>query len=163
MSYREIVCALVAFPAACVASPWVIWHAWKIRRRGRELTAEELRIADSLGMKDSDEVRVLTIGEIPNPLRGPGAAAELAFGRSLLMKIDGITLDRSIYVRDEHAESVALLAHEMVHVRQYEQHGGVFRFLYQYIRECLTFGYHYAPMEVEARRLSREVIRVANQ
>ena len=42
------------------------------------------------------------------------------------------------------------MAHELVHVMQYERLGGVRPFLRAYVYECLRFGYAAAPLELEA-------------
>ncbi|MBT8044102.1 MAG: hypothetical protein KJO79_04050, partial [Verrucomicrobiae bacterium] len=53
-----------------------------------------------------------------------------------------------------------LIAHELVHVRQYEQAGSVWRFMVDYIFQCLAYGYHDAPMEREARDASRACLNL---
>lgn len=59
----------------------------------------------------------------------------------------GMTLGRGIYLVPGHESS---LPHELVHVLQY-QRLGIFRFMEAYVGQCLTAGYHEAPLECEAR------------
>ena len=46
-----------------------------------------------------------------------------------------------------------MIAHELVHVAQYERLGGIEPFLRQYLRECLTVGYDESALENEARSI----------
>jgi hypothetical protein len=82
--------------------------------------------------------------------------------RWLPLGVAGMTLRRTILVRREHAGDEALLSHEMVHVRQWEELG-VPRFLWRYLSSYLRGrlgglshqdAYHAIPFEVEARRVA---------
>jgi hypothetical protein len=73
-----------------------------------------------------------------------------------------MTLGHTILVRREHAGDEALLSHEMVHVRQWEELG-VPRFLWRYLSSYLKGrlgglshhdAYEAIPLEVEARRVA---------
>lgn len=74
-----------------------------------------------------------------------------------------ITLGNTICVRHEHAHSDALMSHELVHVRQFQELGWP-RFLVRYVRSYLRgrlsgYGhmaaYRRIPLEVEASWLCR--------
>jgi Domain of unknown function (DUF4157) len=76
--------------------------------------------------------------------------------------VGAMTLGRLILLRRDHAGDEALLAHELVHVRQWRELGP-FRFLWRYLgayargrRAGLGHeaAYHAIPLEVEARRLA---------
>lgn len=76
---------------------------------------------------------------------------------------DAITLGRTIIVRERAADHPGLLAHELVHVRQFRALG-VPRFMLRYIGSYLRFrlggfghmaSYRRIPLEVEASWLSR--------
>ncbi len=60
-----------------------------------------------------------------------------------------------ISIRVERKNAEKLIAHELVHVAQYERCGGMRNFLSAYIAECSTFGYSAAPMEREALELTK--------
>ena len=48
-----------------------------------------------------------------------------------------------------------LVAHELVHVMQYERFGGIEAFLKEYVQEVVIDpGYLHGPLEQEAERLS---------
>ena len=60
----------------------------------------------------------------------------------------GMALGKGIYILEGHSR---VLRHELVHVAQYQQLGGIGPFMRRYLVECLTHGYADAPLEVEAR------------
>ena len=70
----------------------------------------------------------------------------------------GLTLRYGIFVRSDCWRVRALIAHELVHVMQYERFGGILPFLRQYLSECVTIGYPEAPLEQEAISLSKTVL-----
>ncbi len=76
---------------------------------------------------------------------------------------DAITLGKTIIVRARSAEQPALMAHELVHVRQFKELGPV-RFALRYVGSYLRFrmngyrhmaAYRRIPLEVEASWVSR--------
>jgi hypothetical protein len=72
------------------------------------------------------------------------------------MDFGGIALGRGIYIRKACADSVLLIAHELVHIRQYQQVGSIWSFMREYVFQCLSSSYYTAPWEVEARRDSEK-------
>jgi hypothetical protein len=75
------------------------------------------------------------------------------------MGVAGMTLGRFVLLRREHLDDEALLAHELVHVRQWRELG-VPRFLWRYLSAYArgrvsglshTAAYNAIPLEVEAR------------
>jgi len=76
---------------------------------------------------------------------------------------DAITLGKTIFVRERAANSDGLMAHELVHVRQFADLGPL-RFLIRYLGSYLRFrfsgyghmaAYRRIPLEVEAAWVSR--------
>ena len=64
----------------------------------------------------------------------------------------GVTLPPlGIFILAERINEDALVRHEQVHWAQYQRMGLV-RFYATYIYQVLRYGYHNAPMEVEARQ-----------
>ena len=59
-----------------------------------------------------------------------------------------MTLGKGIYILKGNWD---VIRHELVHVAQYQQLGGIGPFMERYLVECLTCGYFDAPLEVEAR------------
>ena len=82
--------------------------------------------------------------------------------RWLTPGVAAMTIGRLILLRRDHAEDRALLAHELVHVRQWRELGPV-RFLWRYLGAYLRArasglghqqAYRAIPLEVEARELA---------
>jgi hypothetical protein len=76
--------------------------------------------------------------------------------------VAAMTLGRVILLRRDHADDTALLAHELVHVRQWRELGAV-RFLWRYLGAYIRGraaglghqrSYEAIPLEVEARTLA---------
>jgi hypothetical protein len=114
------------------------------------LSSDERELAVRVGVSRPENVRVLLVGELPQPddpmLREAGREAGL-FGSEGI----GLTLGAAVFVRRGH-RSRRTLSHELRHVAQYEERGGIAGFLPIYLCQVLEFGYAGAPFEVEARR-----------
>lgn len=94
-------------------------------------------------------------------------AADVARARVILVPrlmpgVAAMTLGRVILLRQEHAADPALLAHELVHVRQWRELGAA-RFLWRYLGSYARSraaglghqkAYEAIPLEVEARELA---------
>ncbi len=89
--------------------------------------------------------------------------AVLVVGGPVPPGADAITLGRFVMVRTGHEEDPYLLAHELVHVRQYRERG-VLRFLAGYVGRYLLLrlagwghdaAYRRLPEEIEADREAR--------
>ena len=64
----------------------------------------------------------------------------------------GITLPPlGIFILAERINEAPLIRHEQCHWAQYQRMGAI-RFYVTYIYQVLRYGYHNAPMEVEARQ-----------
>ena len=157
--FRFFLYHLLAVPAACVATVWAWWHSMRIVGEGRQLDEGETALAVMLGIPSPDKVRIMEVDNIPNPLERITRLVGGLSGRKWVTDVDGITLDFCIYVRKSAACSMELIAHELVHVRQYEEMQAVWMFMREYVFQCLAHGYYHAPLEVEARRESARVIR----
>ena len=87
------------------------------------------------------------------------AGAKVKLARRLPRQADAMTIGRTIYVRPGHEQSQSLLAHELVHVRQWQQYGSLGflrRYLWAYLRNLVALRDHMAayraiPFEAEAR------------
>lgn len=63
-------------------------------------------------------------------------------------RVVALTLGRHVFVAADRIP-VTTLAHELVHVEQYQRHG-FFGFLWRYFRQALKHSYRDIPLEVEA-------------
>jgi hypothetical protein len=132
-----------------LAAGWAESIEKRILREGVPLTDVELADARVLGVREPQRVRLLLLSRVPMPedLALRTAAAAIQF---LTPATRGLTLRYGIFVRSDCWRERELIAHELVHTRQYERLGGILPFLRQYLMECLTIGYPQAPLEQEA-------------
>jgi hypothetical protein len=136
---------------------WAAWQAARGSRRGRPLSQAEREVAMAVGVREPGRVRLLLVDRVPIP--GTEWLARLARRLGLPgLDVDGLTLGSTIFIR-RGALSLALLAHECRHVRQYEEAGSLGRFLRRYLQQVARHGYHDAPMEADAREAARRWAR----
>jgi hypothetical protein len=138
-------------PLSC---KWAEEQAMLIQQTGRVLTAVERALAVRVGVRRPAEVRVAVVSRIPAPTHEllRSACEELGF---LGPDTAGLTLDCGIYIKKAHEYERDLLAHELRHVAQYEEHGSIRAYLSVYIPELLRCGYANAPMELDACRAAQ--------
>lgn len=139
--------------ATPVVHAWAAWQAARGNRRGRPLTHVEREVAMAVGVSEPERVRLLLVDRVPIP----GGASLTRFAHWLGLPgpdVDGLTLGHTIFIR-RGALSLALLAHECRHVRQYQEAGSLGRFLRLYLGQVARHGYHDAPMEADAREAAR--------
>jgi hypothetical protein len=136
------------------AIAWAESEERRARRRGRVLSPGERALAVGAGVAGRERVRVLRVAELPEPddavLRAAGREAGLLGPRMV-----GLTLGHAVFLRLGPGFR-RTLSHELRHVAQYEQNGGIAGFLPVYLRQVLEFGYSSAPLEDDARRHERE-------
>ncbi len=116
--------------------------------RARRLVAAELRHYDIVPLLDRARAVVIVVPWLP------GA--------------HGMTMGRFVFLTRSHAHRTTLLAHELVHVRQYRDLGYL-RFTYRYLRDYATLlvkhkgrhkaAYRSIPFEEEAYRIAGEWAR----
>jgi hypothetical protein len=113
-----------------------------IMKYGKPLSPQMQTIAREIGIKNPEDIRTLEKGKV--------------FGQS---NLGGITIGNAIeYKRG--CEFV--LVHELIHVKQYQDNGGVKGFLKIYISEILKYGYDESPLEKEAEKKSLELMKKYN-
>ena len=128
---------------------WVRRQERRILRDGVPLTDSEVEDAKAVGVNDPARVRLLPVKIIP----WPGAATLRSAAKAIGFRTDstcGLTLGHGIFIREDCWRNRTLIAHELVHIAQYERLGGIEPFLRRYLGECLTVGYGNAPLEREA-------------
>lgn len=140
-------------PLLPLAAQWMGEVAAYYRAEGRLLDALELPIAAQAGVQNPREVRVSTVGQMPAPSH-PALQSAMDASGFWTQNAAGLTLGPVILIREGHF-SRALLAHELVHVAQFERLG-IEAFLREYFEQVLGVGYENAPLELEARRLENQ-------
>ncbi|MFD2785905.1 hypothetical protein [Hymenobacter rubripertinctus] len=77
-------------------------------------------------------------------------AARFKLGAGNVAMVLGRSIHLSGVTREEFLRDPFWVAHEMEHIRQYEQHGRL-GFLVRYLLGWARHGYYHIPFEVEAR------------
>ena len=140
-------------PLACA---WAEQQENLILDQGVALTDDQMADARRIGVAAPERVRLLQVEEISLP-QDPGLRAAAKATGLLSPTTAGLTLRYGILIRSPFWGARDLVAHELVHVWQYEQFGGFAPFLRQYLWECLTLGYTKAPMEQEAQVIAAKI------
>ena len=107
----------------------------------------------AIGVKDTGKIRLLRVHKIPAPV---DPILRQANEKVRLISVDtgGLTLRYGIYIRYDCWNQRQLIAHELVHVMQYERFGGFKPFLRKYLDEVFTEGYGFGALEQEAIRIA---------
>lgn len=113
-------------------------------------------IARRAGVTRPEAVRLLGVPEIPLPEGADLRQAAVAFGL-LTPGTAGLTIGHGIFIRQDCLHDAKLIAHELMHVAQYERHGSIPAFLQQYLNEVNQYGYPANPMEQEAVAFAESV------
>ena len=130
--------------------PWAQALSRDALARGEPLDAGLRCAARALGVRDPAAVRILAVDALPLPeepslrmaARQSGISAERA---------GAMTLGHAILVLHEERDDQRLLRHELRHVAQYEQAGGIAPFLARHLPDLLQHGYAQSAYEVDAR------------
>ena len=133
-----------------LAADWAQSYASRALAQGAPLTAAQVAIARKVGVRDPSKVRVQVVEELPAP-QDPVLVA--AAGRIGLMPqaASGMTLGYAVLLKRGAEKDARLLSHELRHVAQYEEKGGIRPFLAVHIPQLMQFGYEDSPFERDAR------------
>ena len=123
-------------------------------RNGAALSPAVIRLAREQGVRDVSRVRIVVVERVPLPDDQLLRAAALRVGLSQ-ETASGITLGYAIYARRGEENDVRLLSHELRHVAQYEEAGGIAAFLARHLVDLARAGYEASPFEVDARAHER--------
>jgi len=113
------------------------------------LVPQVQEIARRAGVQRPETVRLLAVPEIPLPEEADLREAAGALGL-IAPGTAGLTIGHGVFVRQDCLKDPKLIAHELMHVAQYERLGSIPAFLQQYLSEVNEYGYPAAPMEQEA-------------
>ncbi len=133
-----------------LVTAWARKHYDLIQDGGVELTDDAVDLARSVGVVEPNRIRVMLVDAIP--FHDDQAIFSLAKSIGMLSgQVMGITFGHSIYIV-KGCESARLFSHEFRHVHQYETLGSIQDFMAVYLDQVLEFGYHQAPLELDARQ-----------
>jgi hypothetical protein len=110
-------------------------------KHGEPLSDNMIQIAKEIGIDKPEDIR--TYDKEGKIFGNPNTA--------------GITLGKAIEIRKQY-KSESLICHEIIHVKQYQDCGGMRGFLNKYMKQLSKYGYWNAPMEIEARIKSKVLI-----
>lgn len=122
----------------------------------RRLTDVERDIARASGVENVEAIHVVKVDRVPFPDVPRLAALCNRYG-FLGSQTLGLTLGHVLYLTEAAAESIEILAHECCHVAQTERLGSIDAFIRKYISELVEYGYAFAPLELEARRVGGHI------
>jgi len=127
---------------------WITGLDKQANESGRTLNPLEYDLARRVGVDRPEDVRILSVPQIPKP--DHPRVRDLAEKVGLLTPdTRGLTAVHGVIVRSDCVNDLRLLAHEFVHVEQYERLG-MESFLLEYIQQLNEHGYQEAPFEQEA-------------
>jgi hypothetical protein len=134
---------------------WVTHRERVCMEIGEQLSSKSALDALAIGVGQIDIVRILVQGEISLP---DESELHQLFLRSGLGAITGLTCGHGIFIKAGDCGR-RLIAHELVHVLQYERFGGIEPFLAAYVPEIVFPPYYpYGPLELEAKRIADNVL-----
>src|SRR5262249_58136775 len=138
---------------------WISYLEKQAQDSGRPLNPIEFNLAQTVGVAHPEEVRILSVPRIPLPSHPRVKQIARRVG---LLNADtaGLTAVYGVIVHRDCANNLRLLAHEFVHVAQYERLGRE-GFLQEYIQQIAAHGYLNAPFEREAEAKAIKACRDA--
>jgi hypothetical protein len=120
---------------------------------GRPLSPFETDLAEAVGVKHPDRVRISVVKQLPHPdnseLLAIGIQTDLLGPHTA-----GVTFGHAIYLLEDQVNN-QLVSHELRHVHQYEDFGSIAAFLATYLEQIAAVGYENAPLEIDARQHER--------
>lgn len=131
------------------AIEWAEQQASVIAANGKPLAGDELMMVHKAGVVRPELIRIMPVAIVPlpdDPLLRQWAKQLGVFGHGAI----GLTIGYGIYIR-EGCRSLQVLSHEFRHVYQFEQAGSVAVGVQRYLEQLIEFGYHNAPLELDAR------------
>lgn len=128
---------------------WIYAQERIIQESGFELNEAGVRLARTVGVSYPEKIKVMLIDEIPqiDNVKIRSLAKSLGMLRQPAL---GMTFGHSIYIANGKG-STRLYSHEFRHVFQCEQYPTLADYASEYISQLLEFGYHRAPLEIDAR------------
>jgi hypothetical protein len=134
---------------APLAIEWAADEEAYALKHGELLNEAELAYAQKIGINFPEQVRLLEVAAMPSP-KNPflkKAADEMG---NQLSNAAGLTLNRAIFIKQDHWRNLRLIVHKLANTAQYERSGGLSllrQFIWEYSeypngtleREAITF------------------------
>jgi hypothetical protein len=144
-----------------LATQWAEQQESMILKKSRALTPGQTADAIKAGVAYPEKIRIKVVRSIKPPegvMLGMASKLTNVWGAD----VAGLTLGYGIYIRkdcEQYRANRELYVHEFVHVGQYERYGSIHAFLVDYLKECVEPGYPYGPLERQADRRAKNIIR----
>lgn len=133
------------------ATAWAERESAKILAQGVTLSPTGLALAQRVGVRFPEKIRVSIVPMIPFP-EDPILRALACEKKMIAEDTGGMTLFYGLYIREDQKQRRTIWPHEYRHVAQYECCGSIRTFLSFYLREVIHFDYGPGPFEVDARK-----------
>jgi hypothetical protein len=143
---------------APLAAQWAKSQEAYILEHGAVLTPDQIADARQAGVKDPSKVRVLVVTRIPLP--DNKELAEAARHAQIITDASrGVAIGHGIIIRADSWRNRELLLHQLVHVAQCEQSGGLEKFAREYLEDRRNGSQNFSlgSLEDEARNRAREI------
>ncbi|MGD0208156.1 MAG: hypothetical protein ABSC89_11160 [Verrucomicrobiota bacterium] len=133
------------------ATDWAERESAQILARGAPLSPAGLVLAQKVGVRCPEKIRIAIVPAVPFP-EDPVLRAIAREKKMIAEDTGGMTLFYGIFIRDDQKQRKDIWPHEYRHVAQYECCGSIRTFLSFYLREVIHFEYGPGPFEVDARK-----------
>lgn len=137
----------------CQSLYFAHYQGWHLRRQGRPLSPQQRQLARRMGVHSPQRVRLLWRRHLPRAYPMPLRATLVRHGLAA-ERLWGFTLGYAMVLHPDAWGDPGILAHELVHVAQYERLGQE-GFTHLYLQALLRHGYEQHPLEHEAEALAR--------
>ena len=145
-------------PLAC---EWALAQEQIILASGASLGPPHIADAQRAGVQDCSRIRVLVVDRIPMPDDKQLAEAARRF-QIITAATRGVAFGYGIIIRADCWGDRELLAHQLVHVAQYERNHDLDSCIQEYLSERHTCAdFTIGSLEEEARRVAREICATA--
>src|SRR5260370_9493609 len=128
-----------------LAVSWVEQVEKEALEKGEPVLPPFEATAEALGIRQIDKIRVWKVDTMPTPENPQIQALPERLGLSIAGS-GGLTLGHALLELRSQATKGNLLAHQLVHVRQYEQAGSFSLFLKPYPAELVRFAFPARPL-----------------
>lgn len=136
---------------------WVLDQEKQILKLGTPLPEPFVQDAILAGVKKPERIRIRKVNSIPRPTH-PKLLNAIRMTGLLGPDTVGITMRYGVCILSSWAFDRGLLIHEFVHVAQWEKNPDTREFLRGYLMQCLTYGYGEAELELEADRITEQIL-----
>ena len=141
-----------------IAYAWAEKQELILLETGKPLNEAQLADARRAGVAHPEKVRLALVEKLPQPQNEDVMFVAKQIGL-FASHSSGLTVGYGVCLRHGFWQDRYTLAHELVHVGQYEKWKGIRPFLAKYLRECIDPGHPFGGMEQEAIHVSRHICK----